>query len=237
MGNNNICKPCLDTYNKVCKKKDIELTRETKSISIPKNQEEDINFKLKVNKTNIFSERSKSKEYTKCTTLLSRKLTTFELSNISELFLIDCLRKINLFNEFSNSDLLILIKSMHVIDCLANHELVNESNPLLFFFIIEYGMFIVKDGSNEVLLKESSSYGESSLLHKVKLNGVIKCISDAKLFALSKTEFTLFLKSVKQKRFNDKYDMLKTLPIISKKIILFIPNRTHERRLSSFFSK
>jgi hypothetical protein len=224
MGNINTCKPCnpcLDKIHKLCNNKDIILTEKKELLPLPlstiKHQTKEFNFELlKKNKTNIFSETSKSKEYTKCNTLLSKKITIYDLSNSLEIFLIDCLKKVTHLKNYSYNELAILTKSMHVVDCFINDELVNESNPILFLFIVQYGMFIVKDGNNEILLKESSIFGESSLIKKTKLNGLIKCISDARIYALNKKDFSLFVKSIKLKKNDEKYKVLKSLPIISK---------------------
>ena len=115
-----------------------------------------------------------------------------------------------------------LIKIIYSIECLKGQEIINNANPIMFFFIVHYGKFHVFHEENGFIenteLKEGSIFGENSIIQNQKFNGYVRCIEDSKIYALNKKDYQLYLKTLNEIRLKDKIEHLKNSDIISKYI-------------------
>lgn len=158
------------------------------------------------------------KEKLKSGNFITQKINSFKLTVSNQDFLINSLRRAVLFSQISAEEITVLISIMYKIECKAGQEIVNIGNPIVFFFVIKIGKFIVHDFDKEdsMILLSESIYGENSLMQVEKLNGLIKCVEDAEIYALNRKDYQNYIKKSNIDRLKEKLFLLKSCEIFSK---------------------
>lgn len=148
----------------------------------------------------------------------TRKVSSFKLTDFNKEFLIKALKKTVVFSQVSDLEIANLIKIMYKIECKVGQEIVNLGNPIVFFFVIKNGKFVVHDFEQEEskILLSDSIYGENSLFQVEKLNGSVECIEDAEIYALNRKDYQSYIKKVNIARLKEKLFLLKKCEIFSK---------------------
>lgn len=159
-------------------------------------------YPMLVNSTTIKTRNSNSIAV-KSKSFVSKKVSSITINSSYEKEIISSLKKVYLFKEMNEFELNELIYFMYIVKCSNGQEIISKTNPIMFFFIVMKGSFLVinneekenEENENEnilyfsnqnqaninsesskeniVFLKKGSSFGESSLIQTYKFNGKI----------------------------------------------------------------
>lgn len=150
----------------------------------------------------------------------SEKMKSFKLLIHQKDFLLKSLKSTVVFGHILDEELELLIGIIYKIECKVGQEIVNLGNPIVFFFVVLTGKFVVHDYDRGEELKEllpESTFGENSILQVEKLNGSIECIEEAIIFGINRKDYQAFIKERNEARLKDKLIHLKNCDAFSKK--------------------
>lgn len=215
MGNS--CQPCSESILNCSKaiinvdslqtkdevKRDFDLTNNTNLTSGSFSKKKSASFCYEKNKNENFK---------------TRKINSFKLTDLSLEFLTKALKKTVVFSQVPNEELPLLMRIMYKIECKIGQEIVNLSNPIVFFFVIKIGKFIIQDYDQEESreLVANGIYGENSLFQVEKLNGSIECVEDAEIYALNRKDYQGYIKERNTARLKEKLYLLNNCELFSK---------------------
>lgn len=166
---------------------------------------------LTKNKNASFSYENQKKDFK------TMKINSFKLTVYNQEFLSRSLKSTVVFCQVPEDELSQLINIMYKIECKVGQEIVNLANPIVFFFVIKSGNFIVNDYDQGIKeLVPESTFGENSIFQVEKLNGSIKCTVEAVIYGLNRKDYQRFIKERNSTRLNEKLYFLNKCHLFSK---------------------